>query len=326
MICPGCFKSYKDGYCTKCRKELFDGKKVGSVLSFNSPYTDTSEAFQDHAKKISISGVQVKYSLSLEDKDLELTERGGQYILKPIPIGTFKHLDQAPANEHVTMQIARQAFKLSVPPNALIYFKDNSPAYLVRRFDQTPDKKLQQEDFAQLAQMTSESHGQNYKYDLSYEEIAELIINYVPSYRIEMEKFFRLILFNYVFSNGDAHLKNFSVIQSEQGDYVLTPVYDLLCTRLHAPTESDMALSLFKEGFSKSYEAYGFYTFQDFFEFGLRIGIKETRVKKIIKEFTVPQELIEGLVSKSFLNNDLKGEYLRLYLDKVNRLKMKAVS
>jgi serine/threonine-protein kinase HipA len=69
-----------------------------------------------------------------------------------------------------------------------------------------------------------------------------------------------MILFNYIFSNGDAHLKNFSVIQSEQGDYTLKPVYDLLCTRIHSPSESDMALDLLTDGFSNAFEASGFYT------------------------------------------------------------------
>jgi serine/threonine-protein kinase HipA len=220
------------------------------------------------------------------------------------------------------MQIAKQAFKITVPPNALIFFKEGSPAYLVRRFDQNKNSKLQQEDFAQIAQMTSETHGENYKYDFSYEEIAGLIKQYIPTHRIESEKFFRLILFNYIFSNGDAHLKNFSAIQSAQGDYVLTPAYDLLCTRIHAPNESDMALTLFKDRFSKSYEAYGFYTYQDFYEFGQLIGIKESRVKNIIAEFSVPHKLIYTLIDRSFLKDEIKKVYKGYYEDKVKRMGM----
>ena len=325
MICPGCLHDNEAGYCSTCRKALFDGKNVSTVLPINSPYAEDAEVFLDHTKKISISGVQVKYSLTLEGNELALSASGGQYILKPIPTGTFKQLDQAPANEHLTMQIARQAFKLSIPPNALIFFKDGSPAYLVRRFDQHQGRKLQQEDFAQIALMTSETHGENYKYDLSYEAVAELIKRYIPTYRIEIEKFFRLVLFNYVFSNGDAHLKNFSAIQSAQGDYLLTPAYDLLCTRIHSPGESNMALSLFKEGFTKTYEAYGFYTYQDFHQFGQQVGIKESRVKRIIQEFTTPQEIIQTLIDKSFLKEDMKQAYTSFYEDKVKRLKMQPV-
>ena len=325
MNCPGCLKDHDEGYCLKCRKALFNGKNVSTVLSFNSPYAEDTEVFLDHTKKISISGVQVKYSLKLENNELVLTETGGQYILKPIPTGTFKHLDQAPANEHLTMQIALQAFRLTVPANGLIYFSDGSPAYLVSRFDQRHGRKLQQEDFAQIAQMTAETHGQNYKYDLSYEDIADLIKAYIPTQRIEIEKFFRLVLFNYVFSNGDAHLKNFSAIQSAHGDYVLTPAYDLLCTRIHSPSESDMALPLFREGFTKTYEAYGFYTYQDFYQFGQQIGIKESRVRRIIQEFTHPQQIIPTLIGKSFLKDAMKQSYMSFYEDKVNRLEMQAI-
>jgi serine/threonine-protein kinase HipA len=278
--------------------------------------------FQRHTQKISISGVQVKYSLRLENNTLRLTETGGQYILKPIPAGTFRHLDQVPANEHLTMQIARQAFNVPVPPNALISFQDGSPAYLVRRFDRTDGKKLPQEDFAQIARMTSETHGENYKYDLSYEEVASLIQRYIPAYRVEIEKFFRLILFNYVFSNGDAHLKNFSVVQSEQGDYLLAPGYDLLCTRIHAPRESDMALALFKDGFTETYEAYGFYTYQDFYQFGQQIGIKGSRVKEIIRKFTISKKIIPSLIDRSSLSIDTKVAYRKHYEDKVKRLGM----
>ncbi|WP_325120476.1 HipA domain-containing protein [Marivirga sp.] len=313
-------KEVEIGFCKKCLQELFDGQKVAQELYFNSPYEEKSDSYLEHTKKISISGVQVKYSLRLEDDELKLTATGGQYILKPIPTGTFKFLDQAPANEHLTMQIAKQLFKMNVPANALMDFKDGSPAYIVRRFDQTHNHKIQQEDFAQIAQMTSETHGENYKYDLSYEEIAELIQEYIPTYKIELEKFFRMILFNYVFSNGDAHLKNFSVMKSEQGDYTLTPVYDLLCTRIQ-----DMALDLLTDGFSNAFEASGFYTYQDFFEFGQRIGIKDSRITKILAEFTKSNKLVHHLIEQSNLNNECKKLYAEYYEDRLKRMNMNMV-
>ena len=323
MNCPGCLKENETGYCSKCRKLLFDGRKVDPYLPFNSPYNESTDLFLDHTRKISISGVQVKYSLRLEGDTLQLTDKGGQYILKPVPMGQFKNLDQAPANEHLTMQIARQVYKLNIPANALIFFKDGSPAYLVKRFDQKPEGgRFLQEDFAQIAQITSESHGSNYKYDLSYAALGRLIRQYIPTYRIEVEKFLRLVLFNYILSNGDAHVKNFSAIQTVQGDYVLTPAYDLLCTRIHSPNESDMALSLFDE-FSKAYEAYGFYTYEDFNLFGQELGIKASRVEKIIGEFAEEKRLVEGLIRQSYLKEEVKETYLRLYLDKLTRLRLR---
>jgi serine/threonine-protein kinase HipA len=328
MNCPGCLKHQEqEGYCKKCSKELFDGKKIRHILPINSPQTEKSNLYLDLTKRMSISGVQVKYSMRLQNSELVLTEKGGQYILKPIPSGQFNNLDQVPANEHLTMQIAKQFFKIAVPPNTILYFRDNSPAYLVRRFDVKPDgSKFQQEDFAQIAKITEETHGKNYKYDLSYEEIGSLIKQHIPMHRVEIEKFFRLVLFNFVFSNGDAHVKNFSVIQSEAGDYILSPAYDLLCTHIHTPNESEMALTLFKDDFSEAYNAYGFYTYFDFLLFGKTLGINETRVKRIIEEFKSNQVEIINLIDRSFLKVEFKIAYKEFYLDKTKRLNMKWTS
>ncbi|MEQ9657633.1 HipA domain-containing protein, partial [Fulvivirga sp.] len=283
MPCLSCLKENIDGYCLKCRKELFGGIKISPQLTFNSPYSVDNQVYNTHTQHISISGVQIKYSLKLVEGQLQLTDEGGEYILKPIPTGTFQQLDQAPANEHLTMQLARQVYGLNVPPNAIVYFTDNTPAYLVKRFDRKADgTKCLQEDFAQIAQMTSESHGENYKYDLSYQEMAELIKRYIPAYPIALEAFFRMILFNYLFSNGDAHVKNFSAIRSEMGDYQLTPAYDLLCTKLHSPSESDLALNLLAEGYPQKFLEVGFHTYNDFMEFGVLIGILPRRMEKIL--------------------------------------------
>src|SRR5690606_28898102 len=133
MNCSGCLREIDDaGFCRKCLKDLFGGKRVEHVLPFNSPHNENSDLYQERTKKLSIPGVQVKYSLRLDDKKLVLTDTGGQYILKPIPAGQFRNLDQAPANEHLTMQLAGQIFKIATPPNAILHFNDNTPAYLVK--------------------------------------------------------------------------------------------------------------------------------------------------------------------------------------------------
>lgn len=325
MNCSGCLKKVDNpGYCRKCLKDLFEGKKVENILPFNSPYKEDSDLYQERTKKLSISGVQAKYSMRLEDKNLILTDKGGQYILKPIPVGQLKNLDQAPANEHLTMQLAGQLFKITTPPNAIIHFSDNSPAYLVKRFDvKTDGSKYPQEDFAQIAQVTEETHGKTYKYDLSCEEIGLLIKRHIATSAIELEKFFRLVLFNYIFSNGDAHVKNFSAMLTDEGDHVLTPAYDLLCTRIHSPGESDMALTLFKDRFTEAHDAHGFYTYDDFLEFGKVLGIKESRVVKIIEYFNGKEESVDRLVEASFLSNDLKIIYKNTYKDKMTRLSIR---
>src|SRR6267154_739900 len=157
--CPGCLREGHDTYCPPCRKRLFAGKKVSHVLTFSRPVYNQAKLVATGAR-LSISGIQTKMSLALREGRLEMTETGGQYILKPIPHGEFRHLDAIPVNEHLTMQIARQVFGISVAENALVEFQGGEVAYLARRFDVQEDgSRHLQEDFAQIASRSEESHG-----------------------------------------------------------------------------------------------------------------------------------------------------------------------
>jgi serine/threonine-protein kinase HipA len=326
MNCQGCLKEIEaETLCKKCCKELFDGEKISLQLNFASPANEGNEALMKNVQHISISGVQIKYSLKRESGKLVLTESGGQYILKPIPIGPFQKLDLAPANEHLTMQIARQIFKIPTAACTIIYFNDGiTPAYLTRRFDVKNDgTHSQQEDFAQLAQFNEYNKGRNFKYDYSYEEAAELIKKYVATYQIELETYYKIVLFNYLFNNGDAHLKNFSVYRTEAGDYRLTPAYDLMNTKIHIPTDTDLALTrgLFKDDFeTESHKVNGFHAFDDFLEFGKRIGIKESRTRKIIEHFLHSESKVLALAANSFLTNEIKEKYIALFKDKLKAI------
>lgn len=326
-VCPGTLASGFDTYSPIAAKSLFKGKKISHQLPYNEPSINDNDTakFIANRKRLSISGVQEKVSMILDGKHLRLTEEGeqGTYILKPIPRDLLL-VNQVPANEHLTMQIARQVFGINTAHNALIFFKNGAPAYLTKRFDITNDgRKLGMEDFASLAGKTSENAGADFKYEYSYEEIAELIKKFVSAYPIEVEKYFSLVLFNYLFLNGDAHLKNFSLLESPNKDYLLSPAYDLINTRLHVE-DSRMALKggLFKNDFeTESYTANGFYAFDDFLEFGIRIGIREERVRKSILSFHTNLKPIISLVRNSFLSNETKKEYFHLYKDRLKAIK-----
>ena len=165
MTCNGCYKEGIEGFCPRCRKLLFDGKKVSHILDIDPPKPDNLPAYQEMTKRLSISGVQLKYSLKLEDKKLALTESSGQYILKPIPPNAqIVEAAQAPENEHLTMQIASSVFGIETAANGLIYFKDGTPAYITRRFDIKPDgSKYLQEDMAQISGRSRQTDGENFK-------------------------------------------------------------------------------------------------------------------------------------------------------------------
>ncbi|HLZ89440.1 MAG TPA: HipA domain-containing protein [Puia sp.] len=325
MQCYGCYKPDVEGYCPACRKQLFDGKRVHTVLPFDAPTADNLEMFQEKTKRLSISGVQLKYSLKLEGKELELTETGGQYILKPIPPSTqLVAREQAPENEHLTMQIAAQLFGISTVANGLIYFKDGIPAYVTRRFDVRPTGgKYQQEDMAQLSGRSRNTHGEHFKYDGTYEEIGRLIKKYVAAHLPALEQFFRLVIFNYLFSNGDAHLKNFSLIETDMGDYTLSPAYDLMSTVLHTPLESDTALDLYKDSMeSPFYSVFGYYGQANFRILADRIGIIPLRRDRILTQLLSATELVSQMVEHSLLSEEAKKKYIDAYQDKVIRMGM----
>lgn len=323
MRCPGCFKEGRDdAFCNGCRKRLFDGKKVPRILPFSRPNYDDAK-LRVTTGRLSISGIQTKISLALKAGALEMVESGGQYILKPIPRGDYKRLEVMPINEHLTMQIASQVFKIDVAENTLVHFADGEPAYLVRRFDVQADgpKKLQ-EDFAQIANRSEETHGPNYKYDFSHEEIGELIREHVAAYKVDLERYFKLVAFNYLANNGDAHVKNFSLAMSHDGkEHRLAPAYDLLNTRLHLPDETRTALQLFKGDFTtESYAANAFYAYDDFAEFARKLGLVQTRYERILQGFVDKKEAVFAMIDSSVLPDDCKRLYKEYVEDRVKAM------
>ncbi len=323
MKCLGCYKKIeKNEYCLLCRKKLFDGKRVSNILEFEKPKRENISVYNEHSKRMSISGVQLKYSLKLVGNKLELCETNGQYIIKPIP--TADHLEMmedAPENEHLTMQIASQIFNIKTAHNALIYFKDGTPAYITKRFDVKADgTKYVQEDFAQITNRTKETHGESYKYEGSYLEIGELIKKYVPTSMIALESFFKIVLFNYIFSNGDAHLKNFSLIRNDFGEMELSPSYDLMSTIIHTPGERDTALDLYdKDHESEYYATYGHYGRTEFIEFAKRLGIAEVRYMRIIKEFLEKEKVVNDFIQNSALSDKTLDYFITNFISRIKR-------
>lgn len=324
--CPGTLAEGFTTYSPTCLRNMYNNKKVSHILPYEATQVNEvdAEKFMENRKRISISGVQEKMTLLLNKNNLRLTENGeqGTYILKPIP-RDLKKVDQVPANEHLTMQIASKVFGINTAQNAMIFFKNGSPAYITKRFDVKQDgSKWGKEDFATLAGRTKDNAGADFKYTYSYEAAAAIIRQYVPAWRVEIEKYFIIVVFNYLFLNGDAHLKNFSLLESETGDYLLSPAYDLINTRLHVE-DTDFALD--KGLFEDNYQSETFKkTFhrgkQDFEEFAKRIGVSENRIEKLLEPFLMKQKTVETLISSSFLNTPNKHGYLMDYSSRRNLL------
>lgn len=319
QYCPGTLKEGSQTYSSTALKRVFRGKKVSHVLPYESPASNelTDELFEDNRKRMSISGVQEKFSILLDKNKLRLIREGeqGQYILKPKP-DAGKNPEQMPANEHLSMQIARQIFKIETAENALIFFSNGDPAYITKRFDVKEDgTKWAQEDFAALAQRTPQTHGENYKYLGNYYELFELLKKFVPAYNVEAPKLLKLILFNYLFSNGDAHFKNFSLIQTELGDYKLSPAYDLLNSRLHI-ADKDFAL---EDGLLPPAQVKG-EVHEQFLKLGELAGINRKLIDGVFSLLTSKKDDVLRLINHSYLSSKLKRNYEQAYLTRLKKL------
>ncbi|TRX04499.1 HipA domain-containing protein [Flavobacterium gawalongense] len=317
--CPGTLAKGFDTYSRTCLNRVFQGKKVHHVLPYDSPASnpETDALFEENRKRMSISGVQEKFSVLLEKNKLRLINEGerGTYILKPIP-GAGKRLNQMPANEHLTMQIARQVYGIETAENALIFFKNGSPAYITKRFDVKDDgTKRAQDDFASLAGRTPQTYGAHYKYLGNYLELFQLMEMHLPAYKLEAPKLLKILVFNYLFSNGDAHFKNFSLLETPMGDYRLSPAYDLLNSRIHIE-DKDFALD---DGLLPKNLAQGKISRQ-FAILREHAGISEKIFNDIMALMLSQSEMVEKMVAASFLNDTTKRNYWQSYQGRLKQL------
>lgn len=113
---------------------------------------------------------------------------------------------------------------------------------VAERFDLVPNGGyLGMEDFCMLD--GRRSHG---RYDGSYEHVARLINAFVSPAALEraLEQYCLMVAYACIVENGDAHLKNFSVLyESPAAEVRLAPWYDMISTTPYLPRDS-LALTL----------------------------------------------------------------------------------
>ena len=306
------------------KENLFDGRRVSLELDFDLDERHHTEEMTRAMQRISVSGVQEKFPTVIDGGKIRLAEDGERstHILKPAPWdASLNERWYIPANEHLTMQIANKIYGIETAANGLCSTPGGHPVYITRRFDIAPDgTKYPMEDMATLIGRSEANEGMVFKYRGSYMEVAQAIRRFVPAWMVNMERFFELVVFNYIYANGDAHLKNFSLI-NVGGDYRLTPAYDLMNTALHVRDE-DFALS---DGLSPSLpksDAYihtGHPCRQDFEWFGREAGIVGSRASRILDKYTTLPDSVTEMVTGSLLTKKLQRNYLRIVKERISR-------
>ena len=315
--CPSLLIKGHTTYSRKAIRELFDGKVVSHILGFSSPTSENSTTYTSvrNAGRLSLSGAQSKFGLIIDaNNQLQYSSKDtlSTYILKPRPIGyhLINH-DYCAANENLTMQMASQVYGIETAYNGLCFYNDDQPAYITRRFDIYKKMKYAQEDFASLMGFSKDNGGSDFKYNNgSYEECANVIQKYVKAATVDILRFFRIVLYNFITLNDDAHLKNFSLIK-RNGEYRLSPAYDLINTSLQIfePRLFALEKGLFKEGMYLSDTRH--ITYKDFAELARRIGLPEKLYMKELMKFSTPNKSADELIGRSFLSKELQESYMQ---------------
>ena len=292
-------------YSPQAVKRLFDGKKVSPFLNFNINELRQSDVIVRAMQRISVSGVQEKFSGLIDQNTIRIAESNerSSYIVKPAPWDeTIATRKQIPANEHVTMQIAKQVYGIVTAENGLCFTKDGQMVYVTKRFDILPDgTKAEMEDFATLVGRNEQTNGTYFKYSGCYEDIAKCIRKSIPAWMVDMER-------------------------RQGGDYRLAPAYDLLNTSLHVIGDDfglDGGLSPDIEK-SDVYDRTGHPCRLDFERFGAQIGLTNARIKRVLDKYMLIPELAAKLIGNSFLNDKMKRKYLRIVDERVKRFVRKS--
>lgn len=265
------------------------------------PY-DKSEQIKEavtRATKMSIQGVQPKLSVQLNVSKgiFEITDEGGTFIIKP----QNDLYAELPENEDLTMRLAALA-GIEIPLHGMIYSKDGSRSYFIKRFDRLPKKKkVALEDFAQLTGQTRET-----KYRSSMEKVVEVVNEFCTFPLIEKQKLFKLTIFNFLCGNEDMHLKNFSLIR-RNGKVELSPAYDLLNTTIAMPNpQEEFALTLAGKKSKITKENLINYFGKE------RLGLTPISIEKTLREIEEQKMTWYKLIQTSFLSEEMKKKYIDL--------------
>jgi serine/threonine-protein kinase HipA len=296
-ICRVCLKTTKgsDYYHQACLERLFGIRSLPKLedVELSNLYRIASEM----AGKMSISGVQEKVSLALspDRRELRMSPTGGRFILKPEPA----RYSSVPQNEHVTMLMA-SLVEIETPPFGLIWLKDGSPAYIIKRFDRTDEgRKLHVEDFCQLSEIPLKD-----KYRGSAEECVRLLRKFASEPLVEIRKLLKLLLFSWWAANGDQHLKNLSLVITPEQICRLSPAYDLVCTRLVIPKDRHLSLSIAGKKARL--------TRANWLEFATYCGITEKAAERVLGEQVSALDPSIELIRNSFLSDALKDQYVEI--------------
>jgi serine/threonine-protein kinase HipA len=253
---------------------------------------ELADDFHQPGVRFSLAGVGMKFSMLRRGDRLTMPAHGegGDWIVKT-PDTRFRDV---PLNEFAMMTLAR-AVGIDVPEIMLVprervdqrlpasvWPEHEEFAYAIRRFDRGEHRGLVHiEDLAQVRNVYPEQ-----KYKGNFETVASLI--YRGRDKESLLEFTRRLAFSVLISNGDYHLKNWSLIYRDPRVPALSPAYDLVSTAYYFAGERIEDLGL-KFGGSKDFHGVTLATFRRLQE---RLGVRDIDLAECVAT-TVERTLAE---------------------------------
>lgn len=217
----------------------------------------------DNVWRFSLAGIAFKFSMLQHGERFTAPGYGesGDWIIK-LPDATHPRV---PLNEYAMMRLAAQA-GLEVPEVRLVHRDElgvlperlwpanESEAYAIRRFDRSANgARVHMEDLAQVRGFYPDA-----KYDGTFETVGALV--YRKRDTSSLIAFAKRLVFNVLIGNGDAHLKNWSLLYENQRVPRLSPAYDLVATAVYRPLNMPEDLGL-RFGRSRRFDSVSLGTF-----------------------------------------------------------------
>ena len=308
--CLYCYQELENGqmdYHPACARKFF-GSKTAPIL----PYS--RENMSELARQVirtsaSVTGVQAKMSLDVnrggKDEPAKFTIVGlwGKYIFKP-QSGQYPCL---PELEDLTMKMA-EAARIRTARHTLIRMADGELGYLTLRMDRgRKGEKISMLDMCQLSNRLTE-----HKYYGTYQQLAETIKTYSSAPMLDVQRYWEVVLFSWITGNSDMHCKNFSLVDTGNGEYTLAPAYDLLAVLLADPKDTEeMAMSFTVGGAKTGFDRNTFMT--AFTQSGIPVAVADKMIERM--KGCLPQWT--ELIGQSFLPEKMKVDYCSLLRNRI---------
>ena len=319
LYCYGPLSPGETDYHKSCSKKFF-GRQTAPELPY-SRNNISDLALQIIQNNMTITGVQPKLSLDINrggkfcpDK-FTIVGLWGKFILKP----QSDRYDAMPELEDLTMKMAAKA-GIATAEHSLIRMEDGELAYITRRMDRgTNGVKYSMLDMCQLSNRLTE-----HKYRGSYAQLADIIKRLSSKSLVDVQDFWRIVIFSWITGNSDMHCKNFSLIDRKDGlGYILSPAYDLLAVLLTGIDDTnETAMTLSGPGVDDS-DYIGGYDRRSFVTVMTESGVGVHYANTIIDSLISCKERWFEIIDISFLGEKMKSRYKELINERLERLSPK---